>query len=39
MMAAANVHLKSPLIPLFQKGEFLCGFLPLFEKEGGRREF
>jgi hypothetical protein len=34
-MAAAEVVLKSPLIPLFSKGELLnCGFNPSLEKRG-----
>ena len=34
-MAAAEVALKSPLIPLFSKGELLnCGFNPSLEKRG-----
>src|SRR5215831_681694 len=38
-MAAAEVALKSPLIPLFSKGELLnCVFTP-FLKKGGRGDF
>jgi len=43
-MAAAELELKSPFIPLFQRGIFLLKVLTLFGKEGkgrfagGRRE-
>jgi len=41
-MEAAEVALKSPLIPLFSKGELLnCGFNPSLEKleKRGRGDF
>src|SRR5262249_38915059 len=35
-MAAAEIALKSPLIPLFSKGELLnCGFNPLWKRGEG----
>jgi hypothetical protein len=36
---AAELELKSPSVPLFQRGNFFLGFSPLFEKEGKGRFF
>ena len=40
MMALAEVELKSPFVPLCQRGSFLCGISnPSFPKEGKGRFF
>jgi hypothetical protein len=36
-MATAEVELKSPFVPLFQRGIFSVQFSPLFAKEGKGR--
>jgi hypothetical protein len=38
-MAAAELEVKSPSVPLFQRGIFLYAVQPLFGKEGKGRFF